>query len=542
MRLRQLSVQALTLVLLAACGTADSQAAIDPDAVPEAERYGGIGVVGVWDVDAMLNPLTAQYEWARSIVRDILFLPLVRYDRHGNPVAALAERWDTVRVAPDTLELTFHLRRDVRWHDGVLTTADDLAFTFERLFDPRFGHPSAHDFARYRREAEPLDRHTVRFHLQAHPDFLEAFASLPIAPRHLLGQVAPEHIAIHPFGRRPVGNGPFRFLRHLTNSELVLEANPDFPSGLGGRPYLDRLVFREISEAIPTRAALMSGGIHVARAAQAEVDMFAPLPGFRIVETPKPSSVWIAWNTRLPLFQTAEVRRALGMALDRKSLGDLFGPGSIPGRSTVPPLHWSFAAEADAPAFDSASARRLLAAAGWLDRDGDGVLDDPAGRPFRFTLLATQRPGDATPHMVQAQLRGIGIDMQWEPLGSRALAARDGSWDAALLRSEERMRRDDAPLFHSRYADGTQNWPGFSHPRMDSLLDLMAVTMDRAAARPFWREYQRLQLEEAPVTVLFYHGPLHVVSRELQGVEPDAFSIFGSAPRWWIPPAERGRR
>jgi peptide/nickel transport system substrate-binding protein len=65
--------------------------------------------------------------------------------------------------------------------------------------------------------------------------------------------VAPEQIRTHPFGTHPVGNGPFRFVRRVPGQEWVFEANPGFPASLGGRPYLERLIFRVIPMA-PTRA------------------------------------------------------------------------------------------------------------------------------------------------------------------------------------------------------------------------------------------------------------------------------------------------
>ncbi len=305
----------LAIALLAGCGSQDNSNPLpEPARIQEAERYGGVGVVGVGDVNGSLNPLTAQYI-ARHVTRDLLFMPLVRYDRYGNPGPALAERWEAVRTTDDSLALTFYLRSDVRWHDGERTTADDVLFTFHRVFDRRYDHFSAHKFVPYRREAERINRHTVRFHLRAHPDFLKPFGEVPIAPRHLLGHVGPDSIAMHPFGHQPVGNGPFRFLRHVQSHELVLEANPDFPEALGGRPYLDRLVFREGTNPYAVRANLLTGRFHVGYMMKDQIEFPEPLPGFRFVKSPGSSSVWIAWDTRLTFAHDAGSRRVVGSRL-----------------------------------------------------------------------------------------------------------------------------------------------------------------------------------------------------------------------------------
>jgi peptide/nickel transport system substrate-binding protein len=524
---------------LAACAASDAELERDTGMVSVADRYGGIGVVAVGDVDLSLNPLTAHRELERAVIRDLLFLPLVRYDQSRRVLPALAERWDTVRVSADTLAVTFHLRADVRWHDGEPTTAGDVIFTFDRVFQPGSVHPNAVDFALYRPEVVLVSARVVRFHVHAYPGFMEDFARLPIAPRHLLGRIDPADLPMHPLSRSPVGNGPFRFLRRVTNSEIVFEANRDHPMALGGRPYLDRLVLREFSEAIPRQAGLMSGSVHVARAEQREFDIFAGRRGFRIVESPQLTMVWLAWNPRVRPFQTVEIRRALGMMIDREGLARLHGPGARVGRTTDSPAYSSLDREGAGPVFDSISGRRMLAAAGWMDRFADGVLRDEGGVPMSFAMHTTgcaPMPGDVTARALLAQLQRLGVDASFGSGGARGALSSDTSWQAVLYTSIARPPGRAACDFGPRSEGLRQAWNGIPHPRADSLLDDLGNVMDREAAIPYWREYQRLETEHAPVTVLFHSGPLHVVSTRLSGVVPDAFSIFGNAAGWWLVP------
>jgi ABC-type transport system substrate-binding protein len=122
-----------TLVLLAACETSDSQTEIDPETIPEAERYGGTAVVSIHTDPRSLNTLVNADLEAAELQLALQSPRLVQYDGSLEPVPLLAERWDTVRVAPDTLQLTFHLRRDVRWHDGTPTAAEDVSFFQEKI-------------------------------------------------------------------------------------------------------------------------------------------------------------------------------------------------------------------------------------------------------------------------------------------------------------------------------------------------------------------------------------------------------------------------
>ncbi len=548
------------LALAAACGgdrkAPTKEGAAAPE-VPEAQRFGGTAVIGAYGDLQSMNALTSSDNNSANVQREVLFMPLVQYDENINAVPWLAEKVDTARVAGDSLEITFHVRKDVKWHDGKPTTARDVLFTYQRAVDPQTAFPNASAFDLYSKTPKLIDDYTISFRLRPHSDFLDIWYQTAIMPEHVLGKVPPAELLKHPFGTQsPLGNGPFKFVRRLSGQEWVFEANPDFPQALGGRPYLDRLVWRYIPEQTTLLTELITGGVDVylsplpAQAQRIESD-----PSARIIEAPFRQWVYLAWNTRLPMFSDARTRRALTMAIDRNGIVDalLYGRAEV-GRSSVTPSHWSWDPkdpQTQLP-YDTTAAKRLLAEAGWQDRNRDGVLEDAQGRPFRFTIKTNQgnelRKDIA--EIVQAQLQPLGIQAQvsqveWNTLieqlqGARnAQGVRERDFEATINGWVDFFRKDDRDILHSSNLNDPFQYVGYSHPRIDQLIDTLAVMVDREAARPLWREYQRLLVQESPYTVIYYPRRITGVHRRLQGVEMDTRSELITLRKWWMAPSDR---
>ena len=540
-------IPALLCVALAAC-TADTRPSRNAGAgaVPDSARYGGTLVIGYASDIGDINPLTWNVQNALYMQESVLFTPLIAYDSALKPVPRLARSWE---VNADTTLLTFHLRDDVWWQDGVRTSAHDVKFTYVLLRDPRTGYIYSGLWTFYG-EAEAPDSFTFRIRLRPHAEFMDVWRTLAPVPEHVLRGVPPERLAGHPFGtRRPVGNGPFRFVSRRAGQEWVFEANPRWPKELGGRPYADRLVYRAVPEPATLLTELETGAIDLYPGMPPQ---FAPQvrasTRARLVDYPDLSYENIIWNTRRPPFDDARVRRAMTRAIDREGLVRAVRAGyARVANSTVSPELWMHDPAAGAGmGYDPAAARRLLAEAGYADRDGDGVLEARNGRPLRFTLKVPhgnrERRDDA--EIVQSELRKVGVAMEVREVEFNSLIAqisnpRNRDFDAVLIGWKPEFKLDDSDLYACSKRDQPLTWSGYCSPETDRLMDSVQVVADRAAALPLWKRYQARIARDQPVTLLYFTNRLVGVNRRVQNVHLDARGDWVGIDRWWITPSMR---
>src|SRR4029077_7864068 len=221
-----------------------------------------------------INPLLTVHPLARQVQRYVLLLTLARYDSVLVPRPYLARSWSW---SPDRKALTLRLMRDVRWHDGVPTTARDVRWTLDAARDPVVAYPRVQDLADLASVVAPDDSTVVLGFAAPQTRFPDVLTDLAVLPAHLLDSVPRQALRRAAWNEQPVGNGPFRFVRHEPNRRWVFEANPDCPAALGGPPGVCRLVFAVVEEPVTKLAALVDGeldfaGIQPAHAAYVRRD------------------------------------------------------------------------------------------------------------------------------------------------------------------------------------------------------------------------------------------------------------------------------
>jgi len=431
---------------------------------------------------------------------DPLYCPrLAVFDENGELEPQLAQSWEH---SPDYREWTYHLRRDVRWSDGVPVTAHDVKFTLDLL-----SHP---DVAEYHFDSvNVLDDFTVKvrsggiFNGGAQDD-------ITYFPKHVLEHLEPKKYYDWDFWLHPtVSAGPYRFVRYLPETMMEFEANP---AHYLGKPKIERLVYKFVGQAGLNE--LLSGNVDVVKSANpAHIPFVAKDPRFRLYHLVGSAARAIFWKCDHPLFRDPRVRRALTLAIDRRELLELSNlPSDLPFSDGIftERQYWRRQFPEPLP-FDPAQSRALLEAAGWQEHDGDGVRERD-GRPFRFTAFTASGNGlDRMAVYVQAMLRRVGVHMDIQILDGPGARVAAGEFEAVFMNHTHDARRQ-AQFF------GADNPIGYRNPKYASLINRMASTSDPDEIERIRVAMTEVFRADLPVTRLVPWTSTTFAHRRVQGL------------------------
>jgi peptide/nickel transport system substrate-binding protein len=257
---------------------------------------------------------------------------------------------------------------------------------------------------------------------------------------------------------------------------------------------------------------------------------------FEIVRAPDLSYAFVCWNTGRPLFSDARVRRALTMAIDREQLIEAFLPATgRPAHGPVPSALWAHHPGLERLAYDPQESRRLLAEAGWIDRDGDGVLDRD-GRPFRFELSTNQESSLRRTLIaaIESELGRVGIDATPVLLEFGAAIERHArhDFDAFVGSWRESTKVDLKSVFHSAGIERGYNYGSYRDAEVDAWIDRARGEDDPAAAAELWRAVQERIARDQPYTFLFESDRLHAVRKGLTGFRPSPRTAYAGLEAW----------
>ena len=525
-------LQLAAIVLLATPTDADRdwQEGLLPAAVYEGNpRTGGTLVVRLDQEPPSLDKLTDSalaIDWMleRKVLESMAEPDAAKHPEY--PLKpALATSWT---ISPDQLTFTFHLRRNVVWHDGKPFSGKDVVATVRKILDPavramhlRNNFADLEDIS-----TAPGDDFTVVARYRK-PYFLafRALATLSIYPAHALeagGDML--HSAVH---RAPVGTGPFRFEAWTTGERISFVRNDKY---WGRKAYLDRIVYRIVSDPAVAFQLLKQGEFDLYLQLQPQqwvrdLETAGLRRDLRRIKFYGPNYNWIGWNEQRPWFSDPRVRQAMNYAIDTEGIRKSF----LLGLDRPTTCHFYLDSSAcdrslSPRSYDPKRAAQLLDEAGWRDHDGDGVRDKD-GVPFRFTFLMNADSvflDKLTPYL-QQELRKLGVEMEIRKVDWAHFVqlVEEHQFDATSLRwGNTDVVQDPYEIWHSSQTKDGSNYVLFKNPRADELIEQARATLDDARRNELYRKLGRVLYDEAPYTFLYSRPSLDAVKNRVRGIRP----------------------
>jgi len=525
----------LLMLLLGGCG----QKAVpgQQPAKQELQQKGTLVLGGLQEPDT-LNPLLSELSATNDLGR-LLFSGLVVMDDQGRWQPDLATVVPTVQnggISRDGLTVTYRLRPDVTWHDGVAFTAEDVRFTWQLISQNKV-HPYWKELYSRVASVEAPDRYTVVVKFKSYdPRQLALFQT--ILPQHRLG--GSRDLAKDAFQRQPVGTGPFRLKEWRMAEAVVLEANERY---YRGKPKINTILYRVIPESTLMVALLKSGEVDVVGNIPLQnVDHVRSAENMKLVLTP--STIWehVDLNNGHPLFSDVRVRRALSLGLDRQAVVNAgIRNTGFPAAVGMPPQSWLAQPEIKAPGRDLAAAKELLQQAGWKPGPNGWLLKD--GQMFSFVMYipAKDKIRENVASQVAQQWRDLGIKVEVQPVDIRILKSdilKNRRYTAALYGWIGELSPWLYDAWHSAAIPGAANgysglnFSGFRNAELDGVLGQLALPqVDEQQRAVAWRAQEILN-DEVPVITLYFRAQVDAVKPRVVNFKPNP-SMSGNYWNAW---------
>jgi len=526
--------------LVSACGRDVEGKAEELAMGSEAPAYGDTFIqASIGDISGLIPSLTS--DASSHEIGGLIYDGLVRQDKDFNTVGAIAEAWT---FSKDCLELNFKLRRDVKWHDGHPVTADDVLFTYKSMINPKTPAPFKEGYLLVK-DAEALDPYTVRVtYAKPYARALETWSDY-VLPKHLLERYAAEgKLRESPQNRHPIGTGAYRFQEWRTGEKVVLLANPDYYEG---RPYIGRLVYRVIPSQATIFLELKAKGVDYVRTLTAfqyarQTDYPAFRKAYNKFKYPSAFYTFLGFNLKDARFADRRVRRAFAHAINKRELIDGVVLGlAREANGPIRPGTWAYTDEVKRYEYDPEKAKALLAEAGWMDRDGDGIVDDKDGKPFAFTILTNQGNDERKKlaEIIQQRLKEVGVKadiqvIEWAAFIKEYVKPR--RFEAIILGLGTGTDPDQYAVWHSSQTGPDQmNRTGYANPEVDHLLEVGRTSCIQQDRVKYYRRIQEILAEDVPMLFLYFKDDVPVVASRFRGVKVAPAGILYNFSEWYVP-------
>lgn len=440
-------------------------------------------------------------------------------DANGNVKSHLIRQID-VKDGASTFIL--HVTPGLKWHDGTPFSADDVIFTGEYLVKYKlFQNTRFSNVASVRK----IDSLTVEYKLKAPQVGFADVMMFWVAPmpKHRWEKVT-DPMTISDDSQGVVGLGPFKLAEWKKGQHYIVNRNPDWPAALGV-PAIDRIVYRVYKDENSIVLALRTGEID-ATSRQFLPSMAAQFrnnAAYRIFENQSPGYSYIGFNGKKnPFAADLAVRKAIAHCVDRPKIVKLALEGNgvaMPG--SVSPIYKDFVkSKIEYPAYNLDAAKKLLRDAGYVDTDGDGIVEKN-GKKLSIKMMyeGSRNDYDKSVRIIKEDARKAGIDLVLEPIDRQVYMDRQSKtkeyemlfvqWGAIVVIYDS---------FYNLYGkDAFLNYSGFQDPELEKWAKDAKESATIAESVKPMDEAQKVVVNQIPTLAIWVPNLIFVTSAKFDG-------------------------
>jgi peptide/nickel transport system substrate-binding protein len=498
------------------------------------------------DIDSA-NPFTGIVAEAYEVFQ-MMYPTLTDYGASDfGTVPGMAESW---QESADKKSWTYKIRAGMKWSDGQPMTAEDAAYTINRVKNGKYESINYGNYVQNIINAEATDDTTLVVHLKKPTPVMEHLG-IYILPEHIWKDIS--ETDVKKFKNEPtpgnpiVSGGPYVFVERQVGQFIRLEANPNY---WRGEPAVSEVVFRVYGNDDAMAQALKKGEIDFADSLPPNVfKSLQGVDGITTVNASYPGFNEIAFNTGAalsdgtpigdgsPLLKDEKLRQAMSWAIDRQALVDkvLGGLGS-PGSTVIPPNFTNLHLDPANPmGYDPDKAKSLLDAAGYKVGD-DGIRVAPDGTRLSFRLFGRSNSSTSkkSVEFVKGYLNAVGIEVTVSNLGDSPLIEKIGEGDYDMFEwgwvvdPDPDYQLSTATCGKRSYKDGGTVYADlsdsfFCDPQYDELYKQQATETDPAKRAEIVKQMQQIFYDSAAYIVTFYYT-------DPQAYRSDRFTGFVAQP------------
>jgi peptide/nickel transport system substrate-binding protein len=486
-----------------------------------------------------LNPHLTQ-QTVVAYMSSLTMAWLVKYDHANRPVPELATVVPTEAnggISKDGLTITYHLRKDAKWSDGVPFTADDVVFSTNVVLNPANNEVSRDGWDLITKIGEP-DKYTVVYHLKkkfasyAGQFFGSAGANPCILPKHLLGNLP--NINNAPYNALPVGIGPFKYASWKRSDSVTIVPDPLY---FRGKPKLQRILFKIVPDRNTVLTQLETHEIDLwTPVASAFYDRVKAIPGVTVTKLPSYTFNHIDMQNRHPGLDDPRVRRALRMGIDRDTLKNKIGHGiGIVQDDPISPAHPAFDKAVPTDPFDLAAAGKLLDEAGW--KPGPDGIRAKGGHVMNYVFASTTGTPDADSRieLIRQNWNKLGVAFTvrrypsprfFAPYADNGIML-TGNWDFVYFAWGGDPIGDLSILYSCKsFPPKGQNAAHYCDPAVTDAMEKFKQEYDPAKRQPYVNAVQMGIAKDAPIIVTAIAEDIYAFNSDLHGFNPNQLTPF----------------